>query len=116
MTSPTNTLVESSVQMSTAEQGLPRDNFPTLKPTVTSTSARQAAERLENFDTSPSNPRNWPNSKKWRITLTVALTGFISTCGSSIGVPGIHAVMSEFSVGNEKVGILITTFYVLGLG
>jgi len=48
--------------------------------------------------------------------LTVALTGFISTLESSIGVPGIHAVMDYFGVINEKIGILIGTFYVLGLG
>jgi DHA1 family multidrug resistance protein-like MFS transporter len=48
--------------------------------------------------------------------MTVALTGFISTCGSSIGVPGIHAVRDEFGVDNEKVGVMITSFYVLGLG
>jgi hypothetical protein len=48
--------------------------------------------------------------------MTVAVTGFISTCGSSIGVPGIHAAMAEFGVENEKIGVLITAGYVLGLG
>ncbi|ORY29508.1 hypothetical protein BCR39DRAFT_169420 [Naematelia encephala] len=90
--------------------------FHELKPTLTSRSARAAQHTLETFQTSPHNPRNWSSSKKWRVTLTVALTGFISTCGSSIGVPGIHAVMDEFGVTNEKIGVLLTTFYVLGLG
>ena len=92
--------------------------FPGLKATTTSLSvrARQAAEALEAFNESAENPRNWPNSKKWKVTVTVSLTGFLSTCGSSIGVPGIHAVRQEFGVESEKLGILFTSFYVLGLG
>lgn len=92
--------------------------FPPLQATATTLSVRQrrAADALEHFADSPENPRNWPSSKKWRNAVMVALAGFISTCGSSIGVPGIHAVRDEFGVDNEKVGILITTFYVLGLG
>lgn len=90
--------------------------FPPLKPSSTARSAQLAAKALEDFAGSPENPRNWPKSKKWTVSLTVALTGFISTCGSSIGVPGIHAVRDEFGIGNEKIGVLITTFYVLGLG
>jgi hypothetical protein len=90
--------------------------FPALKATATSTSARRAASDLENFASSLQNPRNWQPRKKWTIALTVALTGLVSTFGSSIAVPGIHAVRDEFGVPNEKVGILITTAYVLGLG
>ncbi|WOO79547.1 MFS transporter prlG [Vanrija pseudolonga] len=85
--------------------------------TVLSTrSARDAARALESFESSPENPRNWTPGRKWRTTLTVALTGFISTCGSSIAVPGVHAVMAEFGEHNTKIGVLITSFYVLGLG
>lgn len=90
--------------------------FPALKATATSTSARRAASDLENFASSLQNPRNWQPRKKWTIALTVALTGLVSTFGSSIAVPGIHAVRDEFGVPTEKVGILITTAYVLGLG
>lgn len=85
--------------------------------TVLSTrSARDAARALESFESSPENPRNWTTGRKWRTTLTVALTGFISTCGSSIAVPGVHSVMAEFGEHNTKIGVLITSFYVLGLG
>jgi hypothetical protein len=92
--------------------------FPPLKATTTTMSVRQrrAAEALEHFGESPENPRNWPKSRKWRNAIVVAVSGFISTCGSSIGVPGIHAVRQDFGVDNEKIGTLITTFYVLGLG
>lgn len=90
--------------------------FPPLKQTVTSQSAQEAAKTLSNFAKSPENPHNWPNSKRWRIALTVAVTGFISTSGSSIAVPGFHEVLQEFNVSNEKVGVLITSIYVLGMG
>lgn len=90
--------------------------FPPLKTTITSQSAQEAARSLSNFSNSPENPHNWSNSKRWRITLTVALTGFISTSGSSIAVPGFHEILEEFGVENEKIGVLVTSVYVLGLG
>ncbi|WVR03905.1 hypothetical protein IAU60_000904 [Kwoniella sp. DSM 27419] len=68
------------------------------------------------FANSPSNPYNWPRRKRKLITLCLALTGLISTSGSSIGVPGIHAVMAEYGVEEEKIGVLIAGAYVLGLG
>lgn len=88
-----------------------------LTQTVLSTrSQREAAKQLQNFDTSPENGRNWPLAKKWRLCLTITVTGFISTSASSIAVPGIHQVMAEFGIHNLKIGTLITCFYVLGLG
>lgn len=111
--SSTSTIVHSDPGKPTPD---PAPAFPPLKQTSTTLSARQAAHTLDTFPKSAANPRNWSRKKKWRTALTVALTGFISTCGSSIGVPGIHAVMDEFGVTDEKVGILVTTGYVLGLG
>ena len=99
-----------------SDRPAPPPTFTPLKSTTTSISAHRAAATLESFATSPENPLNWPNRKKWRIALTVALTGFISTFGSSVGVPGIYAIRDDFGVDNEKVGILVTTAYVLGLG
>ncbi|KIR32641.1 hypothetical protein I304_05432 [Cryptococcus deuterogattii CBS 10090] len=82
----------------------------------TSLSTREARQVIASFPTSPANPINWTTRKKWTITAILALTGFISTVGSSIGVPGLHAVMSEFGETNEKIGVLIAGAYVLGLG
>ena len=90
-----------------------------LRPAATrliTASARQAESDLKNFSKSPANPWNWPNRKRWGLTIIVALSGFISTFGSSIGVPGIHGALEEFGIDNEQVGVLITTGYVLGLG
>jgi DHA1 family multidrug resistance protein-like MFS transporter len=93
-----------------------RPTLPPLRPTITSQSAKEAAKALSSFETSPQNPHNWPNSRKWKIALTVALTGFISTSGSSIAVPGFHEILEEFKVDNAKVGVLVTSIYVLGMG
>lgn len=94
-------------------------DLPPLKPAETalsSRSARVALRALEDFDASPENPRNWSARRKWRTMFTVAVTGFIATTGSSIVVPGIHAAMAEFGTRNEKVGVLVASCYVLGLG
>lgn len=109
-----------SLQDSTdAHIGLESVTLPQLKPSETalsSRSARAALRALEDFDSSPENPRNWPSGRRWRTTLTVAATGFIATTGSSIAVPGIHAAMAEFGETNEKIGVLVASFYVLGFG
>lgn len=94
----------------------PKTSFPPLRQTITSQSAKEAAKTLSNFAQSPENPHNWPNSKRWRIALTVAVTGFISTSGSSIAVPGFHDILEEFGVKNQKIGVLVTSAYVLGMG
>lgn len=89
---------------------------PEIELSSTSLSSREARQVITSFPTSPANPINWATRKKWTITAILALTGFISTAGSSIGVPGLHAVMSEFGETNEKIGVLIAGAYVLGLG
>jgi DHA1 family multidrug resistance protein-like MFS transporter len=68
------------------------------------------------FPTSPSNPNTWTKRKQWTVIPTVSVSGFISTCASSIAVPTVHAIGAEFGEKNEKVSVLITSLYVLGLG
>lgn len=84
--------------------------------TLTVETDPQPAQILSEWTSHPRHPRNWSNARKWKITITVAFTGFISTLGSSIAVPGVHAIMADFGVESSKVGVLITTFYVLGMG
>lgn len=83
---------------------------------ISSRSARAALCALDNFDTSPENPRNWTSRRKWRVTWTVAVSGFIATVGSSIAVPGIQPAMKEFGETNEKIGVLVASCYVFGMG
>lgn len=49
-----------------------------------------SAEGLIEFDFSKhkQHPRNWPNSQRWKNALIISVTGFLSTTGSSIFVPG----------------------------
>ncbi|WWC68745.1 uncharacterized protein I206_102679 [Kwoniella pini CBS 10737] len=91
------------------------DDGNELGPSPTSLSTVEARRVTASYPTSPANPRNWPESRKMGITVTLLLTGFISTAGSSIGIPGMHAVRDEFGVG-FRVGVLIPGAYVLGLG
>jgi hypothetical protein len=77
---------------------------------------QRALRALEDFDNAPENARNWSNRTKWSTVITVALTAFVSTCGSTMAVPGIPYAMREFGEKNEKIGILIAGCYVLGMG
>ncbi|WWC60184.1 uncharacterized protein I303_102749 [Kwoniella dejecticola CBS 10117] len=86
-----------------------------LGPTPTSLSTVEARRVTASYPASQANPRNWTERRKMGITITLLLTGFISTAGSSIGIPGMHAVRDEFGVG-FRVGVLIPGAYVLGLG
>ncbi|GAA5909400.1 hypothetical protein JCM6882_000972 [Rhodosporidiobolus microsporus] len=69
----------------------------------------------EGWEESLENPRNWEMGRKWVNTLTIALTGFLSTTGSSIFVPAASLIRNEFNVSQEVV-TLTTALYVLGLG
>lgn len=111
-----STIAPESPESSTAPSEIHVEPLKQTSTVLTTRSAREAAKQLQNFDTSPDNGRNWPVSKKWGVCLTVTVTGFISTSASSIAVPGIHDAMAEFGVHNLKIGVLITSFYVLGLG
>lgn len=116
-TSPTDSLAP--LRPLTGHMGSQGPSFPPLRSIPTNksqASAIRAAQTLSDFESSPDNPRNWSQSKKWRITLTIALTGFISTSGSSIAVPGVHELSDEFGNTNAKVGTLIISMYVLGMG
>lgn len=55
---------------------------------------------------------------RWGIAMVVAASAFISTCGSSIIAPAIHAMTRDLvgPNGNEQLGILVTSVYVLGMG
>ncbi|WRT65586.1 uncharacterized protein IL334_002531 [Kwoniella shivajii] len=91
------------------------ENDNDLGQTPTSLSTVEARRVKSLFPTSPSNPRNWSEKRKMTLTIALALTGFIATAGSSIGIPGIHSVRDEFNVG-FRVGVLIPGAYVLGQG
>ncbi|KAK8861475.1 hypothetical protein IAR55_002296 [Kwoniella newhampshirensis] len=90
--------------------------FSELAATPTSLSTRSARRVITAFPTSPHNPLNWPKGRKISMAAILGMTGFISTAGSSVGIPGLHQVMQEFGVKDEKIGVLIASAYILGLG
>lgn len=55
---------------------------------------------------------------RWRITVIILITAFLCTAGSSIIAPATHQILDDLvgPDGNEQVGILLTSVYVLGLG
>ncbi|KAM0747748.1 MFS general substrate transporter [Meredithblackwellia eburnea MCA 4105] len=61
-------------------------------------------------------PRNWPNSKRWKNALIIAVTGFLSTTGSSIFVSATGIIQEEFNAPSHEVAVLTTALYVMGLG
>ncbi|WVQ78742.1 hypothetical protein IAT38_000829 [Cryptococcus sp. DSM 104549] len=96
-----------------------QSNIPPLDPLdviPTSLSTRQARQILTTWPSEPTNPYNWSRSKRMLMTITLSVSAFIVTAGSSIGVPGMHVVMQEFGETNAKIGVLISSAYVVGLG
>ncbi|KAJ8102607.1 major facilitator superfamily domain-containing protein [Lipomyces tetrasporus] len=61
----------------------------------------------------PANPFNWPNRKKWRITLIVALVTFCVAFASSVFTAGISSIAEEFHI-SSTVATLGLTLYVVG--
>lgn len=66
----------------------------------------------------PENPLNWPRKRKWKVCLTVSITGFISTLGSSIAAPSAAQISDKLGSPGDgrKVQALLTVCYVIGLG
>ncbi|GAA6044187.1 hypothetical protein JCM8097_006444 [Rhodosporidiobolus ruineniae] len=69
----------------------------------------------DDFEASPAHPRNWPASQRWTNCLVLALTGLLSTSGSSIFVPASSLVRDEYGV-SQEIATLTTALFVLGLG
>ncbi|KAK9371453.1 major facilitator superfamily domain-containing protein [Lipomyces chichibuensis] len=61
----------------------------------------------------PEHPFNWPNGKKWRITLIAALVTFCVTFASSVFTAGIPSIAAEFHV-STTVATLGLTLYLVG--
>ncbi|GAA6007997.1 hypothetical protein JCM10207_006991 [Rhodosporidiobolus poonsookiae] len=85
---------------------------PNLHTSSENDAGRSAQEAWED---SPAHPRNWSARRKWTNTLLLAVTGLLSTTGSSIFVPAAPLLRTEFGI-SQEVATLTTSLYVLGLG
>ncbi|GAA6009549.1 hypothetical protein JCM10207_003822 [Rhodosporidiobolus poonsookiae] len=70
---------------------------------------------LDGWERAAAHPRNWAKGRKWTNTLVIATTGCLSTMSSSIIVPGLSAIQTQYHVSHEVV-TLLSALYVLGLG
>jgi len=61
----------------------------------------------------PENPLNWPNGKKWRVTMALAFMTFCVTFASSVFSNATIAVAKLYGVSTE-VSTLGTSLFVLG--
>ncbi|KAI8650745.1 MFS domain-containing protein [Fusarium keratoplasticum] len=62
----------------------------------------------------PDKPVNWPQTKKWRITLTVSMLSFMTPFASSMMAPAIDEVMKEMKTTNRDLGSFAVSIYLLG--
>ncbi|KAF2856187.1 membrane transporter [Plenodomus tracheiphilus IPT5] len=62
----------------------------------------------------PTNPRNFPNTRKWILLGLVAAITFISPVASSILAPGIPFVNRDFHNTSQLLGSFAVSVYVLG--
>lgn len=62
----------------------------------------------------PHMPLNFPNRKKWLVVGLVSTITFITPFASSILAPGITSLNQDFNNGNEIVGAMTVSVYLLG--
>lgn len=79
------------------------------------TSSMNALEAVPDWDgpLDPSNPMNWPNSKKLLHSAIPAVYSFGLTTGISTLVAGVPLIMSQYSV-SRNVALLPITLYTFG--
>ncbi|KAH3666326.1 hypothetical protein OGAPHI_004515 [Ogataea philodendri] len=65
-------------------------------------------------DSDPDNPLNWPNWKRWAVTMTIAFLCLVITIGSSIYVDAIPEMMTKWGI-SQTLGLSGLTFYLVGL-
>ncbi|KAF2722909.1 MFS general substrate transporter [Polychaeton citri CBS 116435] len=83
------------------------------QPLETSTSKDKEAWRVDFEDGDPTNPRNFKETTKARITLQLGLLAVAASIGSSITSPAQDAI-SKYTGVDSEVTVLTVSLYVLG--
>lgn len=93
----------------TSGSGLPRivpatGNDDTEGTELTSVPAEKdvGCPALLEWAADPANPLNWPSKRKWLVAMTVSVTGFLSTMGSSMAAPLGPQIGQHFGEESEK--------------
>ncbi|RFN52383.1 polyamine transporter 3 [Fusarium flagelliforme] len=62
----------------------------------------------------PENPKNWPQARKWRATVSVSAFVLMNTLSSTIIAPALPYISETLNVTNSAEQILILSIFVLG--
>jgi hypothetical protein len=91
-------------------------------PPSTSTSTPDEEETLRDdrhavgFDgpDDPTDPLNWPFTKKWGLVLLISAITFLTPLASSMFAPSVPEVMEEFGSASDMLRGFVVSVYVLG--
>ncbi|KAH4040508.1 hypothetical protein HBH98_031330 [Parastagonospora nodorum] len=62
----------------------------------------------------PTNPQNWPMSKKWGIIASLGACTLITPLASSFFAPGVPQVLREFHETSNVIAAFVVSVYLLG--
>lgn len=62
----------------------------------------------------PENPKNWPQARKWRATVSVSAFVLMNTLSSTIIAPALPYIAETLNVTNSAEQILLLSIFVLG--
>ncbi|KAL5365391.1 major facilitator superfamily domain-containing protein [Aspergillus floccosus] len=63
----------------------------------------------------PSNPRNWPKSKRWAHIIAISILALITNMAPTMCAPGIRAIEADLNIASSAASTLAITLYVLGI-
>ncbi|OTA80148.1 hypothetical protein M434DRAFT_401901 [Hypoxylon sp. CO27-5] len=61
----------------------------------------------------PANPQNWPQARKWFVTLLASLYMFVSPVSSSIVAPALPVIQDEFRIATTLEAQMVLSIFVL---
>ncbi|KAG8906072.1 hypothetical protein FRB99_007660 [Tulasnella sp. 403] len=67
----------------------------------------------QSWEVDPANPRNWPNSKKWRMTAIVSAYTFVSPLASSMMAPALQEIAIGYNITNPTISALTLSIFLL---
>ncbi|KAG0633914.1 major facilitator superfamily domain-containing protein [Tuber brumale] len=62
----------------------------------------------------PQNPRNFPNAKKWTITLVIGMYTFVSPFASSVAAPATQRYGAEFGITSPTIASMTVSIFLIG--
>ncbi|PLN76151.1 major facilitator superfamily domain-containing protein [Aspergillus taichungensis] len=66
-------------------------------------------------DDDPTNPRNWPGSKRWAHVVVISILALITNMAPTMCAPGIRDIEADLNIASSVASTLAVTLYVLGI-